>query len=61
MAYIDDILIFSEGTLKDYENKVATVLEKLCVAGLHLDINKCEFSIKTTKYLGFIIEAGKSL
>ena len=30
-------------------------------AGLQLDINKCEFEVKTTKYLGFIIQAGKGI
>ena len=30
-------------------------------AGLQLDIKKCEFKVQTTKYLGFIIEAGKGL
>jgi hypothetical protein len=30
-------------------------------AGLQLDIKKCEFSVISTKYLGFIIEAGKGL
>jgi hypothetical protein len=26
-----------------------------------VDIKKCEFEVKTTKYLGFIIEAGKGI
>jgi hypothetical protein len=26
-----------------------------------VDIKKCEFEVKTTKYLGFIIEAGKGV
>ena len=34
---------------------------KLQAAGLQIDINKCEFSIKSMKYLGFIIEAGKGI
>jgi hypothetical protein len=29
--------------------------------GLQLDIDKCEFEVKSTKYLGFIIEAGKGV
>jgi len=28
---------------------------------LQIDINKCEFEVKSTKYLGFIIEAGKGV
>ena len=30
-------------------------------AGLPLDIKKCEFDIKRTKYLRFVIKAGKGL
>jgi hypothetical protein len=30
-------------------------------AGLQLDIDKCEFEAKSTKYLGFIVEAGKGV
>jgi hypothetical protein len=30
-------------------------------AGLPLDIKKCEFDVKSTKYLRFVIEAGKGL
>ena len=37
------------------------VLDALREAGLQLDIKKCEFEVKSTKYLGFIIEAGKGL
>ena len=29
--------------------------------GLQLDIDKCEFEVQSTKYLGFIIKAGKGL
>ena len=29
--------------------------------GLQLNINKCEFEMKTTKYLGFIIEINKGI
>jgi hypothetical protein len=37
------------------------VLSKLQDAGLHVDIKKCEFEVTITKYLGFIIEAGKGI
>ena len=57
-AYIDDILIFSDGSLTDHRNKVKKVLQRLREAGLQLDIGKCEFEVKTVRYLGFIIEAG---
>ena len=37
------------------------MLSKLQAAGLQVDIKKCEFEVKTTKYLRFIIEAGKGI
>jgi hypothetical protein len=37
------------------------VLSKLQMAGLYVDIKKCEFEVKSTKYLGFIVEAGKGI
>jgi hypothetical protein len=57
-AYIDDILIFSNGSLADHRHKVKKVLQRLREAGLQLDIGKCEFEVKTVRYLGFVIEAG---
>jgi hypothetical protein len=56
-AYIDDILIFSSGSLADYRDKVRKVLQRLQEAGLQLNIGKCEFEVKTIRYLGFVIEA----
>jgi hypothetical protein len=58
---VNGILIFLEDTLKNYKNKVTTILKKLQAASLRLDINKYECSVKTTKYLEFIIKAGKGL
>ncbi len=57
-AYLDDILIYTDGTKDDHEAKVKQILSLLEAAGLYLDINKCEFAVKTTRYLGFIITAG---
>jgi hypothetical protein len=60
-AYIDDVLIYSNGSRKDHEGKVKGIIRKLGAAGLHLDVDKSEFSVKKTKYLGYIIEAGQGL
>lgn len=57
-AYVDDILIYSSGSLKEHREQVRTVLGKLQEAGLQCDISKCEFEVKKVKYLGYIIEAG---
>jgi len=53
-AYLDDILIYSEDPL-EHEMHVKKVLQRLQDAGLQADIKKCEFGVKRTKYLGFII------
>ncbi|XP_044718021.1 reverse transcriptase (RNA-dependent DNA polymerase) domain-containing protein [Hirsutella rhossiliensis] len=60
-AYIDDILIYSSGSLADHRNKVKQVLARLRNAGLQIDIDKCDFEAKSVKYLGFIVEAGKGI
>lgn len=60
-AYLDDILIFSSGSREDHRRKVANVLQRLQDAGLQLDIDKCEFEVQKTKYLGFIVEVGKGV
>lgn len=57
-AYVDDILIFTTGSLEDHRRKVSKVLTSLLEHGLQLDISKCEFETKHTKYLGYIIEVG---
>ncbi|KAM4064241.1 reverse transcriptase (RNA-dependent DNA polymerase) [Hirsutella rhossiliensis] len=48
-AYIDDVLIFSSGSLQDYRDKVGKVLQRLMDAGLQLDINKTEPLTRLTK------------
>jgi hypothetical protein len=37
------------------------VLSKLQIARLYIDIKKCKFKVKSTKYLGFIVEARKGI
>ena len=53
-AYIDDVLIYSN-SLEEHRAHVRTVLQRLLAAGLQIDINKCEFEVQSTKYLGMII------
>jgi len=60
-AYVDDILIYSSGSRQQHREHVGKVLQRLREAGLQIDIDKCEFEVQETKYLGFIIEAGKGL
>ncbi|KAI0991377.1 hypothetical protein K3495_g16810, partial [Podosphaera aphanis] len=41
-AYVDDVLIYTDGDLAEHNKHVNLVLEKLQKAGLGLDIDKCE-------------------
>lgn len=60
-AYMDDVLIYTDGTQEDHWNQVHQVLQRLEKAGLKLDLTKCEFAEKQTKYLGFIIKLGEGI
>ena len=61
LAYLDNILIFTDGSLYRHREHVRRVLARLREAGLQIDIDKYKFETKSTKYLGFIIEAGKGI
>lgn len=54
LAYLDDCLVFSY-TRGEHIQYVRKVIQKLLDAGLQLDIEKCEFFVYETKYLGMII------
>ena len=56
-AYLDDIIIYSKNK-RDHDQHVREVLSRLQAAGLQIDIDKCEFSVSETKYLGLIISDG---
>ena len=43
------------GTKAEHEGQVKTVLTKLRDADLQVDLEKCEFSVTETKFLGLII------
>ncbi|KAI0994029.1 hypothetical protein K3495_g14155 [Podosphaera aphanis] len=60
-AYMDDVLIYSDGSRHDHLVKVRHVLERLGRSGLKLDIEKCEFAVHEIKYLGFVITAGEGI
>ena len=60
-AYVDDIIIYSNGSIEDHRRKVCEVLSKLQEAGLQCDIKKSEFEQRVVKYLGYIVKAGEGL
>jgi transposase InsO family protein len=60
-AYMDDVLVYSSGSKKEHRSHVRQVVQKLHAAGLQLDIDKCDFEVTSTKYLGFIVDANKGI
>ena len=60
-AYLDNVLIWSEGSQEDHYDKVNKVLERLENAELKLDIRKCDFAVKEVKYLGLVLKGGEGI
>jgi hypothetical protein len=60
-AYINDIIVFTNGFLQNYRNQILRIMKKLKDAGLQLNIDKCEFEQKKVKYLGYIINSEKGI
>ena len=58
-SYVDDILIYIDGSRAEHQEQV--IFFYLRETGLQLNVNKCEFEMKTTKYFGFIIEMDKNI
>lgn len=54
IAYLDDILIFSE-TPEDHLHHIHDVFDRLRTHGLKLKLKKCSFFKEQTEYLGFNI------
>jgi hypothetical protein len=57
-AYLDNIIIYSKNEL-EYKEYICKVLQQFQEAGLQVNIKKSEFSVKRTKYLGFIISINR--
>ena len=55
-VYLDDILIYSN-TITEHKQHVRQVLAALQAAGLQIDIDKSEFFIQETPFLGVIVGA----
>ena len=60
-AYVNDILIFTDGLLHQHRNHVQKILLQLQEVSLQIDIDKCEFEVKSTKYLEFILKVRKNI
>jgi hypothetical protein len=60
-AYMDDVLIYSDGSYQNYMSKIKKVLRRFHKAGLKFNIEKSEFASSEVKYLGFIISAEEGI
>ncbi|TKS65860.1 Retrovirus-related Pol polyprotein [Collichthys lucidus] len=57
-VYLDDILIFSK-TQSEHVHHVQSVLRRLLENSLYVKVEKCEFHVRTTSFLGFIVAEGR--
>ena len=53
VAYIDDILIHTSGSLEDHLQKVQKVMNKIRKHSLRLKLTKCQWAMKEITYLGY--------
>eukprot|EP00833_Pecoramyces_ruminatium_P010577 jgi/Orpsp1_1/1184609/evm.model.c7180000090259.1 len=54
ISYIDDILIYSN-SLEEHHEHVRKVLKKLLDNKLYVKLEKCEFDVTKTTFLGFVL------
>lgn len=52
LVYLDDVIIFTKGTVAQHVVELAVVLERLAEAGLSLKASKCSFAATRNEYLG---------
>jgi len=55
IAYMDDVLVYTNGTLEEHIQHVRKVLQRLQEHELYVKLEKCEFHVQETRFLGFII------
>jgi len=55
MTYLNNIIIYSD-LKEEYKKHVKWILEKLYNKNIPIIIEKCEFHIKKTDFVGFIIK-----
>ena len=54
-AYIDDVLVYTNGTLEEHRQHVKKILHALQEAGMRLHFDKSVFHVKEVEYLGLIL------
>jgi Reverse transcriptase (RNA-dependent DNA polymerase)/RNase H-like domain found in reverse transcriptase len=60
-AYLDDVVIYTRGTLEKHKEHVRLILEALQENGLRLKPQKCKWFTKQCDFLGFTIVCGKGI
>ena len=55
MAYVDDILIYTKCSLENHLEHVQIVIDRLNKHRLRLKLSKCQWAMKSIKYLGFVV------
>ena len=53
-AYVDDIIIWSP-SMEQHHRDVRAVLQRLRDKGMSINVEKCDFHVKETRYLGHIL------
>jgi hypothetical protein len=61
LTYINNIFIFIDESLHQHCKHVQKILLQLRKAELQIDIDKCEFEVKSIKYLEFILKIEKDI
>ena len=56
LVYLDDIVVYSPSVQRHFQDLQA-VLEKLCAAGLTVNLKKSKFCLHKIKYLGHVVSA----
>ena len=56
-AYLDDILVVGRSK-EELQSRIERLLKQIKEYGFHLRLDKCEFFLKSIKYLRFIFESG---
>ena len=54
-AYINDVLVYTNGTLEEHRQHVKKILHVLQEAGIRLRFDKSVFHVKEVEYLGLIL------
>jgi ribosome-interacting GTPase 1 len=55
MAYLDNIIIYLN-SVEEHKEYIKWVLKKLYKENMLVAVKKCEFHIKKTNFIGFIIK-----